>query len=184
MKNMFIVHGYQANTESHWFQWLADQMKPYGYNVEIVYLPDSDCPSFEAWYQAIQNSMQNNLNSETIIVAHSLGVISTLNYLTSMLNVPTIKGLFLVSGFNEKLSNLIELNQYIDCININLNNLHAQHIVTIGAINDPVVNIDATDRLSEQLNVKTTYVNHNGHFLATEGYNSFNFLKDKIIEIL
>ena len=81
---MFIVHGYQANTESHWFQWLADQMKPYGYNVEIVYLPDSDCPSFEAWYQAIQNSMQNNLNSETIIVAHSLGVISTLNYLTSM----------------------------------------------------------------------------------------------------
>ncbi|WP_325167757.1 hypothetical protein [Staphylococcus cohnii] len=46
------------------------------------------------------------------------------------------------------------------------------------------MNIDATDRLSNQLNVKTHYINHDGHFLETEGYDTFNYLKDKIMEIL
>ncbi|WP_267921359.1 RBBP9/YdeN family alpha/beta hydrolase [Staphylococcus cohnii] len=110
---MFIIHGYQASTKSHWFQWLAAQMKPYGYNVEIVYLPNSDYPELDSWCQAIDNIVQNKLNSETIIVAHSLGVISILHYLTSLKASSKIKGLFLISGFNEKLSNIPELNQYI-----------------------------------------------------------------------
>lgn len=184
MKNMFIIHGYQASTKSHWFQWLASQMKPYGYNVEIVYLPNSDYPELDSWCQAIDNIVQNKLNSETIIVAHSLGVISILHYLTSFKANSKIKGLFLISGFKEKLSNIPELNQYINNTCIDINKLNARHIVTIGASNDPVVNIDATDRLSNQLNVKTHYINHDGHFLETEEYDTFNYLKDKIMEIL
>lgn len=184
MKNMFIIHGYQASTKSHWFQWLASQIEPYGYNVEIIHLPNSDHPELDSWCQAIDDIIQSKLNSETIIVAHSLGVISILHYLTSVKPHSKIKGLFLISGFNEKLSNIPELNQYIDNTRIKLDKLCAQHIITIGALNDPVVNIDATDRLSKQLNVKTHYINHNGHFLETEGYHTFKFLKEKIIEIL
>src|SRR5699024_873104 len=91
-----------------------------------------------------------------------------------------IKCLFLISGFNEKLSNIPELNQYINNTCIDMNKLNARHIVTIGASNDPVVNIDATDRLSKQLNVKTHYINHDGHFLQTEGYHTFSYLKIRL----
>ena len=72
MKNMFIIHGYQASTESHWFEWLATQMKSYDYHTEIVYLPNTNDPDLDAWDSAIQHSLNHKLDKDSIIVAHSL----------------------------------------------------------------------------------------------------------------
>ena len=36
MKQLFIIHGYQASTNSHWFQWLADKMAKYGYKTRVL----------------------------------------------------------------------------------------------------------------------------------------------------
>jgi predicted alpha/beta hydrolase family esterase len=47
MKNLFIIHGYKANTESHWFQWLKSSMMRYGYTTEIIPLPNSAQPEYE-----------------------------------------------------------------------------------------------------------------------------------------
>ncbi len=180
MKNMFIIHGYQATTESHWFEWLANEMKQFGYSTEIVYLPNTNQPNLKEWITAIQNNLQNKLNSETIIVAHSLGVITILDYLSRLQHGPTIKGLYLVSGFNEQLKNLPELNHYISQTQIDFHNINAQNIVTLAGSHDPIVNIEATDRLSRELNTETLHVSHEGHFLDSDGYKTFDFLKDQI----
>src|SRR5699024_3154602 len=127
---MFIIHGYQASTKSHWFQWLASQIEAYGYNVKIIHLPNSDHPDLDSCCQAKNVSNQNKFKSETTIVLHCLGIISILHYLTSVKPNSKIKALFLVSGFNEKLSNIPELNQYIDNTRIKLDKLCAQHIIT------------------------------------------------------
>lgn len=55
---MFIIHGYQAHTNSHWFEWLATQMKSYHYQTEIVYLPNTHNPDLDAWDTAIQNNLK------------------------------------------------------------------------------------------------------------------------------
>lgn len=184
MKNMFIIHGYQAHTDSHWFQWLATKMKASDYKVEVIHLPNSNHPDIDQWYKALHNSMAHKLNSETLIVAHSLGVITVLNYLSQLSQYPHIKGLFLVSGFNETLENLPELDYYINQSNVQLDRINAQHIITIGSDYDPVVNISATDRLSKALGTQTIHIPHKGHFLASDGYETFEILKEQIITIL
>ena len=169
---MFIIHGYQATTESHWFEWLANEMKQFGYSTEIVYLPNANQPNLKEWITAIQNNLKNKLDSETIIVAHSLGVITILDYLSRLQHGLTIKGLYLVSGFNEQLKNLPELNHYISQTQIDFHNINAQNIVTIAGSHDPIVNIEATDRLSHELNTETLRISHKGHFLDSDGYKT------------
>ncbi|MDK9865316.1 RBBP9/YdeN family alpha/beta hydrolase [Staphylococcus sp. IPLA37010] len=184
MKNMFIIHGYQAHTDNHWFQWLAAKMSASDYDVEVIYLPDSNHPDIDQWYKALHNSMAYKLNSETLIVAHSLGVVSVLNYLSQLPQCPHIKGLFLVSGFNETLENLPELDYYINQTNVQLDRINAQHIITIGSDYDPVVDIRATDRLSKALGTQTIHIPHQGHFLASDGYVTFEYLREQITTVL
>ncbi|MBF7024235.1 RBBP9/YdeN family alpha/beta hydrolase [Staphylococcus kloosii] len=184
MKNLFIIHGYKANTESHWFQWLKSSMMPYGYTTEIIPLPNSEQPEYEAWSQTLDDYLGNKLTNETIIVAHSLGVITTLDYLSHHATETTIKGLFLISGFNEQLPNLPELNHFIAQTDISLDNINAYTIKVIGATADPIVNIDATRRLSASLNIDTIEIPHEGHFLANEGYTTFEFLLEQITHLL
>ena len=184
MKNMFIIHGYQASTENHWFEWLATQMKSYDYHTEIVYLPNTNNPDLDAWDSAIQHSLNHKLDKDSIIVAHSLGVVTVLNYLSKEKVFSNIKGLFLISGFNEPLHNLPELNQFINQTQVQFENINAQHIMTIAGDNDPVVDINATNRLSQQLNTETVELHHNGHFQDCDGYLTFDFLKNQITAIL
>lgn len=184
MKNMFIIHGYQATIKSHWFEWLASEMKSYDYYTEIVYLPDSKHPKADKWFSAIQARLDNNINEETIIVAHSLGVVSVLNYLSKLDAYPKIKGLFLISGFSEPLNNIPELNQYLAQTEIDYNKIFAQNIISIGGDQDPIVNIEATKRLSQALGIETKEIEHNGHFLDRDGYTKFKFLKNEIVKVI
>lgn len=184
MKNLFIIHGYKANTESHWFQWLKSSMMRYGYTTEIIPLPNSAQPKYKAWSQTLDDYLSNKLTNETIIVAHSLGVITTLDYLSHHANGTHIKGLFLISGFNEQLPNIPELNHFITQTDISLDNINAHTIKVIGATADPIVNIDATRRLSSSLGIDTIEIPHEGHFLASEGYTTFEFLLEQINRLL
>ncbi|MGO2077326.1 MAG: alpha/beta hydrolase, partial [Staphylococcus equorum] len=80
--------------------------------------------------------------------------------------------------------NLPELDYYINQTNVQLDRINAQHIITIGSDYDPVVNISATDRLSKALGTQTIHIPHKGHFLASDGYETFEILKEQIITIL
>lgn len=53
------------------------------------------------------------LDPESIIVAHSLGCLARLHFLTQTLSHTQIKGLILVACFNDKLTALPELEGFI-----------------------------------------------------------------------
>ncbi|WP_278925616.1 RBBP9/YdeN family alpha/beta hydrolase [Staphylococcus auricularis] len=184
MKKMFIVHGYQATSSSHWYQWLTDEMEAYGYETEVVALPDTNQPDYKSWSATLQHLIQEQLDSETIIVAHSLGVITTLDFLTNLPQIHHIKGLFLVAGFGQTLTDLPELNTFIDQCHIQYPRLSAERIMSIAASDDPVVDIAYTDELSQSLKVPTTIIEHNGHFLARDGYDRFDRLKSYIVGLI
>lgn len=46
-KQLFIVHGYQATPQDHWFPWLAEEMRKEGYQTTSIPLPHSDQPQYE-----------------------------------------------------------------------------------------------------------------------------------------
>lgn len=182
MKQLFIIHGYQANPNSHWFNWIAQKIQHYGYTTDIIELPNPHKPEYHAWYDTLKHHMDHELNDQTIIIAHSLGVITTLNYLARLSKAPNIKALILISGFHEKLRNLPELDAFISQTIVS--NINVQHILALAATNDPIVDNAASNRLSQLLNINTINIEHDGHFLAEEGYTSFEFLWTQLQHIL
>ena len=53
MKRAFIIHGYGATPEDHWFSWLAQQLQAAGVATAIPALPDPEQPDFDRWQAAL-----------------------------------------------------------------------------------------------------------------------------------
>ena len=79
MKRAFIIHGYGATPEDHWFSWLAQQLQAAGVATAIPALPDPEQPDFDRWQAALTTHL-GTPDAQTFYVAHSLGTISLLHF--------------------------------------------------------------------------------------------------------
>lgn len=81
-KKIYIVHGYQASPNDHWFPWLGRKLQLVGHHSKRVMLAESNQPNFENWQKFLSVQIPN-LDENTIIVAHNLGCLAVLHYLTA-----------------------------------------------------------------------------------------------------
>ena len=81
MKKVFIVHGYNASPNDHWFPWLKKQIESAGHQCDILYLEESHHPLYEVWKQNLVQQIQV-LDEDVIIIAHSLGCLTSLGFLS------------------------------------------------------------------------------------------------------
>ena len=182
---VFIVHGYQSAPDDHWFPWLAQHIKQTGHECEIVQLQGSDQPDLATWKQNLTTQVQP-LNDQTIIVAHSLGCLSTLDFLSEALNGRILKAIFLVAGFHEKLSSLPELNLFIQQARLNdaLLRFRIQQRYSLFSCNDPFVPAPLSIRLGQMLNAQMIEIKQAGHFMQSDGFHEFPQLWQKLENIL
>ena len=185
MKHVYIIHGYQAVPEDHWFPWLEQHILQTGAQVERVFLADSAHPDAEVW-QACLSAQCTVLNEHTIIVAHSLGCLSSLHFLSQALQNASIAAGIFVSGFTEKLKALPELNGFIESQTID-DKLLRQHILrryVFLSTNDPIVPPPLTLRFAHTLNAQVFEVKQAGHFMQEDGYIAFPQLWDVLRPLL
>ena len=175
MKRVFVVHGYGATAANHWFSWLGDQVQRRGAEAIVLTLPDSENPNFAVWQRALHDAI-GMPKADDIFVAHSLGVISILHYLTAM-SPKQIGGLVLVSGFVDKLPGLASINEFsmddfIAQANVNLPEIAAMatEIINIISENDHVVAPELSQKMAEDLHGRVVQVALGGHFLGREGF--------------
>ncbi|MFW2147533.1 RBBP9/YdeN family alpha/beta hydrolase [Acinetobacter sp. TY1] len=182
---VFIIHGYQSSPEQHWFPWLATKIEQMGSQCEIVHLQGSDQPDFATWRQNLEAQVYP-LNEQTIIVAHSLGCISVLDYLSEALNGRLIKAIFMVAGFNEKLTALPELNQFVQQAKLNdaLLRFRIQQRYSLFSCNDPFVPAPLSIRFGQLLNAQMIEVKKAGHFMQSDGLSEFPQLWEKLEKLL
>ena len=182
---IFIIHGYQSSPEQHWFPWLAKKIEQMGSQFEIVHLQGSDQPDFATWRQNLEAQV-HPLNEQTIIVAHSLGCISVLDYLSEALNGRLIKAIFMVAGFNEKLTALPELNQFVQQAKLNdaLLRFRIQQRYSLFSCNDPFVPAPLSIRFGQLLNAQMIEVKKAGHFMQSDGLSEFPQLWEKLEKLL
>ena len=185
LMKVFIIHGYQSSPEQHWFPWLATKIEQMGSQCEIVHLKGSDQPNFATWRQNLEAQVYP-LNEQTIIVAHSLGCISVLDYLSEALNGRLIKAIFMVAGFNEKLTALPELNQFVQQAKLNdaLLRFRIQQRYSLFSCNDPFVPAPLSIRFGQLLNAQMIEVKKAGHFIQSDGLSEFPQLWEKLEKLL
>lgn len=174
-QRVFIIHGYGANPDSHWFPWLKQRVESHGAQATTVALPHSDAPDFAQWQAALYSAI-GTPRPDDVFVAHSLGTISSLHYLSAQ-RPERIGGLVLVSGFAERLPALPRINDYdvdayIDQAHIDIPTLRRStpHIVHIVSDNDSIVAPAESLKLTRHLGGTVEHVPQGGHFLAEDGF--------------
>ena len=166
---LIIVHGFMASPEDHWFNWLKQQAEQAGISVTVPRLPDSQSPDPDAWLTALGQDI-GRPDEDTWLVGHSLGCITLLNYLTQRYPDTSAAGLLLVAGFSEPVPGLEELNPFLRTpVDVASVISRVKHRAVIASLNDSIVPVEYSLRLSQQLAARFYGLPEHGHFLGSDG---------------
>ena len=177
-KQLYIIHGYGASPREHWFPWLKNTMEEKGWTVSILEMPDSEHPKFDKWLKAMKENIKN-INENTYFVAHSLGTITTLQYLSQYENLPKFGGFILVSGFDEGIAGFEELRPFVkEKPDYKKINEKAELRAVVAAKDDHIVPIKLSEKVAKKLNGKFYPVEKGGHFLDREGFTDLPLVKE------
>lgn len=187
-----IIHGLGGHAGIHWQQWLHDQLIASNhsetkkkYQVIMPNLPDSEHPDRQIWLETIKRTLDtenSKPSSDLVIVAHSLGVTTALDYIETI-STP-IKALISVSGFADDYE--AELNSYFMAekqINFNKVNQNLQQSFVFYGDNDPYVPQTSLKLLADNLKVKPIIIKNGGHLNTDTGYTQFPQLLEIIKEL-
>lgn len=176
---ILILHGIMGNSEENWFPWLKQQLTLQGHTVIVPNLPDTNHPSRQLWLDTVTSLLKNIDHSELIIIGHSLGVTTALDYLETCSQ--KIKLLVSVSGFHQDYG--LELNSnFLSEKNIDLNTVkqNCTHFTVIYGDNDPYVPQTTLQALADGLDSPPIIIKKGGHLNTSAGYLKFPLLLDII----
>lgn len=178
VQRVVIVHGFEASPGANWFPWLQNALEAKGVAVTIVPLPTPDDPEKAAWEDAV-NAALGVPDAATVIVAHSLGVVTVLRVLAALPEPWKLGGLVLVAGFTEPLQALPELNGFL------ATDVDVERVATsigdrtvIRSDTDPFVPPEASDDLARRLDAGLQVHPGAGHFMTEDGVTSLPALLD------
>lgn len=159
---IYMFHGYTSSANDHWFPWLAEKVEA-ELNIPFKKLdfPDSDHPVESVWNQYCETHI--NPKDGITLVGHSLGCIQVLHYLDQH-DIHNVNVL-LVSGFDESIWTLPELNSFTDHP-VDYSNVLPKilKVTVISAINDDSVPYPYTLTLARHLHAKFVLMPSGHHF--------------------
>ena len=172
MRQIFVLHGYSASIDDHWFLDLKHQIEDEHTTVTLIPFPDSEHPDVDAWQKILDKKIPS-VDENTYFVAHSLGVITLLHFLQRH-DYQTIGGMILVSGFSGPISDFSPLDAYITKSKVDTSYFHdiKKKLVYLSD-NDDLVPPKLTIQLAKEIDAPYITVPNGGHFLGREGYTTF-----------
>lgn len=179
---VLILHGVDGHAGIHWQEWLHNELIVLGHKVIMPTLPDAHHPSRHTWLSTIQQLVAHVPTSELVLVGHSLGVASALDFIEA--SATAVKGLVSVSGFANDYGS--ELNSYfmeertMDFAKVNE---HLENAFVFYGDNDPYVPQTELANLATQLNVSPTIISNGGHLNTDAGFTTFSELLTTITSI-
>ena len=177
MTRVYIIHGYSASIDDHWFPWLENKLTQDGLETHRIALPNSHQPKIDEWLETLQHAAP--LDNDTYIIAHSLGCITAIRYIAQMNT--QIRGAIFVSGFDQRVPGLPMLDNFVASIPnmFDVGKLIAQK-QTILSQDDSIVPKELTMRFASDLQSPLLEVENAGHFLASDGFTELPYVYDRI----
>jgi len=172
MRQIFVLHGYSASINDHWFLDLKHQIEDEHTTVTLIPFPDSEHPDVDAWQKVLDEQIPK-VDENIYFVAHSLGVMTLLHFLQRH-DYQNIGGMILVSGFSGPISDFSSLDAYITKSKVNTNYFkNIKKKLVYLSDNDDLVPPKLTIELAKEINAPYITVLNGGHFLGREGFTSF-----------
>lgn len=172
---VYIVHGYGADANSNFFLWLKKKLNEIDIDCESLNLPNTNNPKLNEWLNTLNKAI--DINKDVYIVAHSLGCITTLKYIEQLNPETKIKGVILVSGFDERLPLFPILDSFVEKpIDFNNVNNKCLKFEVIASQDDELVPFEYSYDLSKRLKANFKQLNGYGHFLVFELPIAFEIL--------
>lgn len=100
MKNVIMIHGYNGIPKI--YEWLKEKLAKKGYSVIIPKFPPQDGVVYDIWKKTFED-YKNDINEETIVIAHSIGNEFLIKYLVE--NNINIKMYISLAGFADSFEN-------------------------------------------------------------------------------
>lgn len=166
-QKVFLVHGYNTTPNGAWFPWLMAEIKRLAVFAVSLDMPTPVAPVRDEWVAEIARSVDRHAGSEVYIVAHSLGVAATLDYLQSPGAKP-VKGAVLVSGRVHPSGRLATAGFYQNFEYDTIREM-AKNFVIVHARDDDMVPYSDGVELSSKLGVPLVTLETGGHLTGSQG---------------
>lgn len=176
---ILILHGIGGYAGKHWQQWLHDECVKLKHQVLMPTLTDADHPDRFMWLAEIQNLLSDVNLEELIIVGHSLGVVSGLDFIETC-DEP-IKALISVAGFYQDYG--LELNSYFmqqKRLDIELVRRKIINSYVIYGDDDPYVPQLTLSDLTQALDAEEYIIENGGHVNTDKGFTTLPVVMDII----
>jgi uncharacterized protein len=180
MANILIIHGAYGNPEENWFPWLKKELEERGHRVIVPKFPTPENQTLENWLKIFKD-YKKYLNTEAIMIGHSLGCSFILNVLEN-LDEP-IKAVFLVAGWTGLLNDpLDKINQTFVDKKFDWDRIkkNCTKFVLFNSANDPYIPIELGKKLAMDSGGELVIVENAGHFNRKAGYIKFDLLLERI----
>lgn len=178
---VYLIHGFTASSKANWFPWLKSELQNNGVELIVPDMPDTNDPHLLPWLQKIED-VAKEINENTIFIGHSLGCITTLQFLLRK-NIK-IKGAILVSGFMDENPMVIQkegLSQFVEePLDVERVKALIPNRVVITAMDDDIVPSVATKKMADRLGAQLIERPNGKHFIDRDGFTKFPEVLDFI----
>lgn len=191
MKKVYIVHGWDGSPEEPLFLWLDNELTAKGFIVDRVKMPEPETPVIGTWVKKLQELII--LDSETILVGHSVGCQAVLRYLETQPIETRIKGIVLLAPWmkldqttiEEEGEEVIELSRPWMETPLDFDKVKkiASNVVAIFSANDVFVELDQKDFFERVLEAKTILEHGKGHFGPADNISELPSALESILSL-
>lgn len=184
--SVFLIYGNPRLSPTYWYTWISEKIAASGLVCAHISLPNPQQPDYEQYKQIfIHQDIQ--LNEDSIIIAHELGVLVALDWLSIQLKQgKRIKALFVISASNQNLAAKPEYHSFMKHIKIDDSVIrsHVQKRFLFLSNNDLNIPAPLSIGFGHLLNAQMIEVKQAGQFRDQDGLLEFPQLWEKLKPIL
>lgn len=175
-KNAFIFHGTAGYPEENWFPWMKAKLEENELKVFVPQFPTPQGQSLAAWLE-VMHPLMDQINSDTILIGHSLGGVFTLKLLERF-SVPIKLAVLVGTPIGVRPILNYDRDASFSGFDFDWQKIKAssKNFLVYQSDNDPYVGLENGKQLANYLGVELTFIPNAGHFNAKAGYIEFEHL--------
>ena len=184
--NVVIVHGWAADPQSNWFQWLKSTLEEDGIQCVVPTMPNAERPVLAEWVEHLDQVIRSQVTShksQLILIGHSLGCVTIAHYLDRTEGSHTA-GCVFVAGFSGNIRIQAFKEFYETPVDLKKAKSRIRKAISILSLNDKAVPAERSREFARALGSEIVEVDGYGHFMGSEGVTTLPMILPELQKLL